>query len=84
MISPDCKKSAHEYCTIEFGNKQKCKCVCHVSKTTPKSMEQEKDKQGITREDELRAEPVPWWYNGIVTDFIYRLFSDVYGCKYHI
>jgi hypothetical protein len=52
MISPDCKKSAHEYCTIEFGNKQKCKCVCHVSKSTPKCMQQEKDKQGITREKE--------------------------------
>ena len=59
MISPDCKKSAHEYCTIEFGNRQKCKCLCHVSKSTPKCMQQEKDKQGITREDELRAEPVP-------------------------
>jgi hypothetical protein len=53
MISPDCKKSA------QFGNKQKCKCVCHVSKSTPECMQQEKDKQGITREDELRAEPVP-------------------------
>ncbi|MFL6432021.1 MAG: hypothetical protein ACJ71X_11295 [Nitrososphaeraceae archaeon] len=59
MISPDCKKSAHEYYAIEFGNKQRCTCVCHVSKISPKSMQQEKDKHGITREDELRAEPVP-------------------------
>ena len=59
MVSPACKKSAHEYCALEFGNKQRCTCVCHVSKISPKSMQQEKDKHGITREDELRAEPVP-------------------------
>ena len=39
VISPDCKKSAHEYCTFEFGNKQVCKCVCHVSKITPESIQ---------------------------------------------
>jgi hypothetical protein len=59
VISPDCKKSAHEYCTFEFANKQVCKFVCHVSKITPASIQQEKGKHGITREDELRAEPVP-------------------------
>jgi hypothetical protein len=68
MISPDCKKSAHEYCAIEFGNKQRCTCVCHVSKISPKSMQQEKDKHSITREDELRAEPVPWCHSESLID----------------
>jgi hypothetical protein len=59
MISPDCKKSAHDNCTINIRNNQKCECSCHESKITPESMQQEKDKLGITREDELRAETVP-------------------------
>ncbi|HET7390753.1 MAG TPA: hypothetical protein VFJ51_08005 [Nitrososphaeraceae archaeon] len=59
MISADCKKSVHDDCTIDLGNNHKCECSCHVSKITPKSMQQEKDKHGITREDELRAETIP-------------------------
>ena len=67
MISADCKKSVHDDCTIDLGNNHKCECSCHVSKVTPKSMQQEKDNHGITREDELRAETIPWqgrflWY----------------------
>ncbi|HEY6883035.1 MAG TPA: hypothetical protein VI278_03250 [Nitrososphaeraceae archaeon] len=49
----------HDDCTIDLGNNHKCECSCHVSKITPKSMQQEKDKHGITREDELRAETIP-------------------------
>ena len=59
MISTDCKKSAHDKCTTDLGNNQRCECSCHVSNITPKSMQQEKDKRGITREDELRAEALP-------------------------
>jgi hypothetical protein len=42
-----------------LGNNHKCECSCHVSKITPNSMQQEKEKRGITREDELRAETIP-------------------------
>jgi hypothetical protein len=31
-------------------------------------MQQEKDKHGITREDELRAEPVPWCHSESLID----------------
>ncbi len=60
-ISPNCKKSIHGNCTIDFGNNstEKCECSCHLSKNTPESLQEEKDKQGITRQDELRAETVP-------------------------
>ena len=60
IISPECKKSAHDNCPINTGDNQKCECSCHASKITPESMQQEKDKRGITREDELRAETIPW------------------------
>ena len=59
MISPDCRKSSHDNCSINFGTNQKCECSCHASKITPESMQQEKDKRGITKEDELRAEALP-------------------------
>jgi hypothetical protein len=59
MISPNCKKSAHNDCSIDLENNEKCACSCHVSKITQEIMQQQKDEHGITREDELRAETVP-------------------------
>jgi hypothetical protein len=41
------------------NSSEKCKCSCHLSKNIPESLQEEKDKQGITRQDELRAETVP-------------------------
>jgi hypothetical protein len=60
-ISPNCKKSDHVSCTMSFGNNSsdKCECRCHLSKNTSESLQEEKDKRGITRQDELRAETVP-------------------------
>src|SRR5919204_556990 len=52
VISPNCKKSDHDNCTIDLINNYKCDCSCHVSKISPASMQKEKDKRGITREDE--------------------------------
>jgi hypothetical protein len=59
-ISPNCKKLDHVSCTMSFGNsgRDKCECRCHLSKNT-ESLQEEKDKRGITRQDELRAETVP-------------------------
>ena len=59
MISPDCRKSSHNNCHIDFETNQKCECSCHASKITPSMLQQEKDKRGITREEELRAEGLP-------------------------
>jgi hypothetical protein len=60
-ISRNCKRSDHANCTMDTGNNssEKCKCSCHLSKNIPESLQEEKDKQGITRQDELRAETVP-------------------------
>jgi hypothetical protein len=60
-ISLDCKKSDHMSCTRSFGNNssEKCECRCHLSKNTPESLQEEKDKRGITIQDELRAETLP-------------------------
>ena len=46
---------------MSFGNNSsdKCECRCHLSKNTPESLQEEKDKRSITRQDELRAETVP-------------------------
>ncbi len=61
MISRNCEKADHTNCAIQFYDKEKdnryqCECSCHVQVLSPKALQAEKDKLGITRADELRAE----------------------------
>ena len=60
MISSNCDRGDHSNCN-QMQNKgdnsnTKCQCVCHVTNISPESMQEEKDKLGITKADELRAE----------------------------
>jgi hypothetical protein len=62
MISSNCKKSEHDNCSINLNkNKnEKCDCSCHRSNSiTQKLLEEDEDKHGITRQDELMAETLP-------------------------
>jgi hypothetical protein len=61
MISKNCEKADHSNCTAQFydnenNNRYQCECSCHVQILSPKDLQEEKDKQGITKGDELRAE----------------------------
>jgi hypothetical protein len=64
MISKNCKKEDHNNCTAQFydednNNRYQCECSCHVQTLSAEALQTEKDKRGITRGDELRAETVP-------------------------
>ena len=63
MISSNCKKSEHDNCSINLNkNKnEKCECSCHRSNSITQKLleEEEEDKHGITRQDELMAETLP-------------------------
>jgi hypothetical protein len=62
-ISHNCEIADHENCPESlYDNKQnqyQCECNCHARATSSKDLQIEKDKQGITRAEELRAETVP-------------------------
>lgn len=62
-ISNSCEIADHKNCP-EFlydneRNRYQCKCSCHVRTISSEDLQMEKDKQGITRADEMRAETVP-------------------------
>jgi hypothetical protein len=63
MISANCEKADHKNCPeFLYGNdksRYQCKCSCHVHTMSFEYLQAEKDKRGITRADELRAETVP-------------------------
>jgi hypothetical protein len=64
MISKNCEKADHNNCIAQFydednNNRYQCECSCHVKTLSPETLQVEKDKRGITRGDELRAETVP-------------------------
>ena len=64
MISKNCEKADHNNCTVQFydednNNRYQCECSCHAQTLSPEALQAEKDKRGITRGDELRAETVP-------------------------
>jgi hypothetical protein len=63
MISKNCEIADHENCPGQFYNnehyKSQCECNCHVRTISSKDLQIEKEKQGITRAEELRAETVP-------------------------
>ena len=62
MISSNCKKSDHDNCSVDLNNSEKCECGCHRSNSITQKLlqeEEEKDKHGITRQDELMAETLP-------------------------
>ena len=62
-ISNNCEIADHENCPeLLYDNKQnqyQCECSCHARATSSKDLQIEKDKQGITRAEELRAETMP-------------------------
>jgi hypothetical protein len=61
-MSLNCKKSDHDNCSIDLNNNnKKCECSCHRfnSITRESLQDEEKDKHGITRQDELMAETLP-------------------------
>lgn len=62
-ISNSCEIADHKNCPeLLYDNEQnryQCKCSCHVRTTSSEDLQMEKDKQGITRADEMRAETVP-------------------------
>jgi hypothetical protein len=63
MISKNCEIADHGNCPTQLYDKEQyprqCECSCHVRAISSKDLQIEKDKQGITRAEELRAETVP-------------------------
>jgi hypothetical protein len=63
MISKKCEIADHENCPEQLYDKEQhqgqCECSCHVRVVSSKDLQIEKEKQGITRAEELRAETVP-------------------------
>ncbi len=64
MISKKCEIADHENCPGQVYDKEQhhqsqCECSCHARAVSSKDLEIEKEKQGITRAEELRAETVP-------------------------
>jgi hypothetical protein len=56
MISKNCEIADHENCpALPYD----CECSCHVRTLSSKELQVEKEKHGITRAEELRAETVP-------------------------
>ncbi len=62
-ISNSCEIADHKNCPKilydKEQNRYQCKCSCHLRTTSSEDLQVEKDKQGITRADEMRAETVP-------------------------
>ena len=62
-ISNSCEIADHQNCPVLLydseQNRYHCKCICHLRTTSSEDLQMEKDKQGITRADEMRAETVP-------------------------
>jgi hypothetical protein len=62
-ISNSCEIADHKNCPELLcdseQNRYQCKCICHLRTTSSEDLQTEKDKQGITRADEMRAETVP-------------------------
>ncbi|MFZ0698431.1 MAG: hypothetical protein WAM88_14955 [Nitrososphaeraceae archaeon] len=62
-ISNSCEIADHKNCPVLLydseQNRYQCKCICHLRTTSSEDLQMEKDKQGITRADEMRAETVP-------------------------
>jgi hypothetical protein len=64
MISKKCEIADHENCPGQLYDKEQqhqsqCECSCHARVSSSKDLQIEKEKQGITRAEELRAETVP-------------------------
>jgi hypothetical protein len=63
MISKKCEIADHENCPGQLYDKEQhqgqCECSCHVRVVSSKDLQIEKEKKGITRAEELRAETVP-------------------------
>ena len=61
MISKKCEIADHENCPGQLYDKEQHQgqCSCHVRVVSSKDLQIEKEKQGITRAEELRAETVP-------------------------